>query len=104
MKKTNQITTINTTDTTNTTNTNNTKGEITMKNTRTKKLNVCQGYQVVKKLQDIERARAACKKELQRVSALRNNVRKACQESVSFEYEDYKNRQIDDVRTFIFAD
>ena len=68
------------------------------------KLNVCQGYQVVKKLQDIERARAACKKELQRVSALRNNVRKACQESVSFEYEDYKNRQIDDVRTFIFAD
>ena len=37
MKKTNQITTINTTDTTNTTNTNNTKGEITMKNTRTKK-------------------------------------------------------------------
>ena len=68
------------------------------------KLNVCQGYQVVKKLQDIERARAACKKELHRVSALRNNVRKACQESVSFEYEDYKNRQIDDVRTFIFAD
>lgn len=68
------------------------------------KLNVCQGYQVVKKLQDIERAREACKKELQRVSALRNNVRKACQESVSFEYEDYKNRQIDDVRTFIFAD
>ena len=39
MKKTNQITTINTTDTTNTTNTNNTKGEITMKNTRTKKNN-----------------------------------------------------------------
>ena len=68
------------------------------------KLNVCQGYQVVKKLQDIERAREACKKELQRVSALRNTVRKACQESVSFEYEDYKNRQIDDVRTFIFAD
>ena len=68
------------------------------------KLNVCQDYQVVKKLQDIERAREACKKELQRVSALRNNVRKACQESVSFEYEDYKNRQIDDVRAFIFAD
>ena len=68
------------------------------------KLNVCQGYQVVKKLQDIERAREACKKELQRVTALRNTVRKACQESVSFEYEDYKNRQIDDVRTFIFAD
>ena len=68
------------------------------------KLNVCQDYQVVKKLQDIERAREACKKELQRVTALRNTVRKACQESVSFEYEDYKNRQIDDVRAFIFAD
>ena len=40
MKKTNQITPINTTDTTNTTNTNNTKGEITMKNTRTKKNNI----------------------------------------------------------------
>ena len=68
------------------------------------KLNVYQGYQVVMKLQDIERAREACKKELQRVTALRNTVRKACQESVSFEYEDYKNRQIDDVRAFIFAD
>ena len=68
------------------------------------KLNVCQGYQVVKKLQDIERAREACKKELQRVTALRNTVRKACQESVRFEYEDYKNRQIDDVRAFIFAE
>ena len=68
------------------------------------KLNVCQGYQVVKKIQDIERARETCKKELQRVTALRNAVRKACQESVSFEYEDYKNRQIDDVRAFIFAD
>lgn len=29
---------------------------------------------------------------------------KGTEESVSFEYEDYKNRQIDDVRTFIFAD
>ena len=68
------------------------------------KLNVCQGYQVVKKFQDIERARETCKKELQRVTALRNAVRKACQESVSFDYEDYKNRQIDDVRAFIFSD
>ena len=68
------------------------------------KLNVCQGYQVVKKIQDIERARETCKKELQRVTALRNAVRKACQESVSFDYEDYKNRQIDDVRAFIFSD
>ena len=68
------------------------------------KLNVCQGYQVVKKIQDIERARETCKKELQRVTALRNAVRKACQESVSFEYEDYKNRQIEDVRAFIFED
>ena len=68
------------------------------------KLNVCQGYQVVKKIQDIERARETCKKELQRVTALRNAVRKACQESVSFDYEDYKNREIDDVREFIFAD
>ena len=68
------------------------------------KLNVCQRYKIVKKIQDIERARETCKKELQRVTALRNAVRKACQESVSFDYEDYKNRQIDDVRAFIFSD
>ena len=68
------------------------------------KLNVCQGYQVVKKIQDIERARETCKKELQRVTALRNAVRKACQEAVSSEYDEYKNRHIAGARTLIFAD
>ena len=68
------------------------------------KLNVCQGYQVVKRLQDIERERASCKKELQRVTMLRDAVKKACRESVSFEYNEYKNRQIEDVRAFIFKD
>ena len=68
------------------------------------KLNVCQGYQVVKRLQDIERERAACKKEMQRVTMLRDAVKKACRESVSFEYNEYKNRQIEDVRAFIFKD
>ena len=68
------------------------------------KLNVCQGYQVVKRLQDIERERAACKKELQRVTMLRDAVKKACRESVSFEYNEYKNREIEDVRAFIFED
>ena len=68
------------------------------------KLNVCQGYQVVKRLQDIERERAACKKELQRVTMLRDAVKRACRESVSFEYNEYKNREIEDVQAFIFED
>ena len=68
------------------------------------RLNVCQGYQVAKRLQDIERDRAECKKELQRVTLLRGAVQKACQDSESFEYDDYKNRQIEDVRAFIFTE
>ena len=68
------------------------------------KLNVCQGYKAVKRLQDIERARSACKKELQRVLLLRKAVNKACQDSLSFEYDEYKNRQIEDVRAFIFEE
>ena len=68
------------------------------------KLNVCQGYQVAKRLQDIERDRADCKKELQRVTLLRGAVQKACQDSESFEYDEYKNRQIKDVRAFIFTE
>lgn len=68
------------------------------------KLNVCQGYQVAKRLQDIERDRAACKKELQRVTLLRGAVQKACHDSESFEYDEYKNRQIEDVRAFIFTE
>ena len=68
------------------------------------KLNVCQGYKAVKRLQDIERARAACKKELQRVLLLRKAVNRACQDSVNFEYDEYKKRQIQDVRAFIFEE
>lgn len=67
------------------------------------KLNACQGYQAMKKLQDIERERAACKKELQRVAILRGNIRKACNKAENFEYEEYKYRQIEDVGVFIFG-
>ena len=67
------------------------------------KLNACQGYQAMKKLQDIERERAVCKKELQRVAILRGNIRKACNKAENFEYEEYKYRQIEDVGVFIFG-
>ena len=67
------------------------------------KLNACQGYQAMKKLQDIERERVACKKELQRVAILRGNIRKACNKAENFEYEEYKNREIEDVRAFLFG-
>jgi len=67
------------------------------------KLNASQGYQVMKKLQDIERERVVCKKQLQRVAILRGCVRKACTKSETFEYDDYKNRQIEDVKVFLFG-
>lgn len=67
------------------------------------KLNACQGYQAMKKLQDIERKRVECKKELQRVAILRGNIRKACNKAENFEYEEYKYRQIEDVRAFLFG-
>lgn len=57
----------------------------------------------MKKLQDIECERVACKKELQRVAILRGNIRKACNKAENFEYEEYKYRQIEDVGVFIFG-
>ena len=67
------------------------------------KLNACQGYQTMKKLQDIERERAVCKKELQRVAILRGNIRKACNKAENFEYEEYKYRQIENMKEFLFG-
>lgn len=67
------------------------------------KLNACQGYKVMSALQKIERKRAECKKELQRVSMLRTSVKKACNESKAFEYDEYKNREIENVADFIFS-
>ena len=67
------------------------------------KLNACQGYQAMKKLQDIERERAVCKKELQRVAILRGNIRKACNKAENFEYEEYKYRQIENMKEFLFG-
>lgn len=67
------------------------------------KLNACQGYQAMKKLQDIERERVACKKELQRVAILRGDIRKACNQAENFEYEEYKYRQIENMEEFLFS-
>lgn len=67
------------------------------------KLNACQGYQAMKKLQDIERKRVECKKELQRVAILRGNIRKACNKAENFEYEEYKYKQIENMEEFLFS-
>lgn len=67
------------------------------------KLNACQGYIVVKKLQTLERERAACKKELQRLLLLKTSVRQAIKESDEFDYVEYKNREIVDVREYLFG-
>lgn len=66
------------------------------------KLNAYQGWKVMSVLQKLERERANYKKELQRVVQLRSSIKKAVKDSESFEYEDYKNRQIEDVTEFIF--
>ena len=67
------------------------------------KLNACQGYEVFKTLQKLGRERAACKKELQRVSTLKSSVQKAVKVANNFEYDEYKNRYIENVAEFIFA-
>lgn len=73
-----------------------------LRNEKTK-LNACQACKVSLKLQQIERDRAVCRKELQRVAILRGNIRKACNKAENFEYEEYKYRQIEDVGVFIFG-
>ena len=73
-----------------------------LRNEKTK-LNACQGYQAMKKLQDIERKRVECKKELQRVAMLRGNIRKACNKAENFEHEEYKYRQIENMEEFLFS-
>lgn len=67
------------------------------------KLNACQGWKVMVKLQKIERERADCKKELQRVAMLKSSIKKAVKESEQFEYDEYKNREIENVAEYIFA-
>ena len=67
------------------------------------KLNACQGYIVVKKLQVLERERAACKKELQRLLLLKTSVRQAIKEADEFDYVEYKNREIINVREYLFG-
>lgn len=67
------------------------------------KLNACQGYQVFIKIQELERKRVGVKKELQRYAYLRARVNKAVRYFEDFEYEEYKNREIEDVRAFLFG-
>ena len=66
------------------------------------KLNAYQGWKTMNVMQELERKRAACKKELQRVVILKGSLRNACKKSENFEYEEYKNREIENVAEFIF--
>ena len=67
------------------------------------KLNAYQGYQVFAKMQELERKRVSVKKELQRYAYLRARINKAVRYFEDFEYEEYKNREIEDVRAFLFG-
>lgn len=51
----------------------------------------------------IGREREACKKEYQRVAMLKASVLQGIKDSENFEYEEYKNRRIDDVAEFLFG-
>lgn len=64
-------------------------------------LNACMGYKAFKTMQDLERKRANAKRELRRMTILRQNVEKAIEEAKDFKYEPYQNRVIEDVVGFI---
>lgn len=65
------------------------------------KANACWGYKIFKALQDVERKRAECKKELQRVVMLKNKLEKALTDTKDFDYEPYKYRVIEDIDKYI---
>lgn len=67
----------------------------------TTKANACWGYKIFKALQDIERKRAECKKELQRIVMLKNKLEKALIDTKDFDYEPYKYREIQDINEYI---
>ncbi len=67
----------------------------------TTKVNACLGYKIFKALQDIERKRAECKKELQRIMMLKNKLEKALIDAKDFDYEPYKYREIYDINEYI---
>ena len=54
-------------------------------------------------MQELERKRVSVKKELQRYAYLRARINKAVRYFEDFEYEEYKNREIEDVRAFLFS-
>lgn len=63
--------------------------------------NACVGYKIFKRLQETERKRVKCKKELQRLVKLQSSIQKAITESENFEYEPYKNRIVENMPEFI---
>lgn len=65
------------------------------------KANACMGYKIFKRLQEVERKRANCKKELQRLVRLQSGIQNAITESENFEYEPYRNRIIENMLEFI---
>ena len=67
----------------------------------TTKANACWGYMIFKAMQDAERKRADCKKELQRILLLKTNLEKSLISTQEFEYEPYKYRVIQDIEQYI---
>ena len=65
------------------------------------KANACWGYMIFKAMQDTERQRAECKKELQRILLLKTNLEKSITLTQEFEYEPYKYRVIQDIEQYI---
>lgn len=65
------------------------------------KANASWGYKIFKTLQIVERQRADCKKEFQRINTLKYNIQKSLTDFNNFEYEPYNNREIKNVVEFI---
>lgn len=63
--------------------------------------NACMGYKIFKRLQDVERKRVVCKKELQRLLKLQTGFQKLLTDSDNFEYEPYRNRIVKNMLEFI---
>ena len=65
------------------------------------RLNACMGYKAFRTMQDLERKRADIKRELRRITLLKQNIDKAIEEAKEFKYESYQNRIIEDVAQYI---
>lgn len=67
----------------------------------TTRLNACQAAKAFYKQQEIERQRLQAKMELNRINAVEEFINNAIETADTFDYSDYKPREIKDIITFL---